>query len=888
MRHSLHRLTVVVLVAAFLTLAVGQYAAARWWYGTTFDTAEHNEAVGRARLAERMLAEQRENLRRAAREEAVWDDAFRYMRGENPKFFDDIWNADFFINLPIDMVAFVAPDGHVVAQRAFYPATNQLGLPPPDLALALAPGGSIASRVATAEFATGLALVGGTIYAFGTSPILPSSGSGPPMGEAYLFRAIGKPFQSQMSELAGARASLTVIADPLSGGGTEVRIDDSDKELLGIHFLAGHLGSGHSAEVELISPRPVHAGALRAARALLWSTLVAGVILVLLAFLVFSRRLLQPLHAMAKRLAEIGRAGDPSARLPQPKHADEIGIVTNAANQMLAELEEAKRNADSARDAALAASRIKSEFLARMSHEIRTPMNGVLGMSELLGRSELSVRQRRFSDTIHRSAVALLEIINDILDFSKIEAKRLELAPINADLGSLVEESLELLSPRAHARGLELIVEIRPAVPPVVTLDPVRLGQVLNNLVGNAVKFTERGEVIVTVDARALADSTAELEFTVADTGIGIEPEALARIFEPFGQADASTTRRFGGTGLGLAIARQLVELMGGELKVASTAGKGSSFTFTIRAGAPPQPPAPKRPPLLRGISILVADDNRALCGVLGRYLTAAGARVFSVGAAGAELKAVAAELAGSALDFAVIDSALRAPHGRGISDVLATDLAFKGVRIIAMTAAADPSADSDSGSSVAIAGYLTKPIRRSLLFAMLGRLAGRGPELDTGSFLASFGLSAAAERLQLHVLVAEDNPVNQAVAVGMLEALGCYVELAAHGGEALERLVAGGIDVVLMDCQMPVMDGIEATERIRAAEAQRHGTRIPIVGVSAHALAGAREECLRAGMSDFVAKPFTMAELARALRRHVKRRTPELDGPGPARPTPV
>jgi len=877
MRHSLHRLTVVVLVAAFCALAAGQYAAARWWYGSTVDAAEHRDAIGRARLAERMITEQRENLRRSAREEAVWDDAYRYMLGQNPRMFDVIWNAEFFLNLPVDMVAFVAPDGHVVAQRAFIPATRGIGAPPAELARAVAPTGSIGSRIKGDGFLTGLALIDGTVYVFGAAPVLPSTGSGTAAGEAFLFRAIGRPFQLQMSELAGARASINVIEATADDPADDIRIDDSDSDL----------GGGRRAEVVLVSPRPVHAGAVRAARALLWSTVVAGVILALLAFGFLSRRLLEPLHAMAKRLVEIGRNADPAARLPPPKHHDEIGIVTNAANQMLAELEDAKVGADSARDAALAASRIKSEFLARMSHEIRTPMNGVLGMSELLGRTELSARQRRFSDTIHRSALALLEIINDILDFSKIEAKRLELAPINCDLGSLVEESLELLSPRAHARGLELIVEVRPAVPPVVTLDPVRLGQVLNNLVGNAVKFTERGEVIVTVDAEPPVDGSVVLKLAVVDSGIGIAPEALERIFEPFGQADASTTRSFGGTGLGLAIARQLVELMGGRLEVTSEPGRGSVFAFTIKAGAPPQPPAPQRPPLLRGITALVADDNAAVRDVLARYLSSIGARVLKVSGSADDLKDAAVELGGKPLDFAVVDNALGGPHGHRLIDALAASPAFAGVRIVTMSAAADPAAESEPASAVAIAGYLTKPIRRSLLFAMLGRLAGRGPELDTGSFLASFGLSAAAERLQLHVLVVEDNPVNQAVAVGMLEALGCYVELAANGQEAINRLVAGGIDVVLMDCQMPVMDGIEATEEIRRREAQSHGLRVPIVGVSAHALQGAREECLRAGMNDFVAKPFTMAELARALRRHVRRRAPESTR-RPARGAPV
>ncbi len=888
MRHSLHRLTVIVLVAAFCTLAVGQYAAARWWYGSTVDAAEHRDALGRARLAERMITEQRENLRRSAREEAVWDDAYRYMLGQNPTMFDVIWNAEFFLSLPVDMVAFVAPDGRVVAQRALLAATNDIGTPPAELARAVAPNGSVGSRVKGDGFLTGVALIDGTVYVFGASPVLPSTGTGTPAGEAYLFRAIGRPFQLQMSELADARASINVVdAAAVADAGEGILIDDSDEDQLVIRSLVGDLGGGRRAQVVLVSPRPVHAGAVRAARALLWSTVLAGVILALLAYGLLSRRLLEPLREMARRLVEIGRHADPAARLPAHPSRDEIGIVTSAANQMLAELEDAKVNADAARDAALAASRIKSEFLARMSHEIRTPMNGVLGMSELLARTDLSTRQRRFSDTIHRSALALLEIINDILDFSKIEAKRLELAPINCDLGSLVEESLELLSPRAHARGLELIVEVRPSVPPVVTLDPVRLGQVLNNLVGNAVKFTERGEVIVTVDAEAPIDGTVVLKLAVVDSGIGIAPEALARIFEPFGQADASTTRSFGGTGLGLAIARQLVELMGGRLEVTSEPGRGSVFAFTIKAGAPPQPPAPQRPPLLRGITALVADDNAAVRDVLARYLSSIGARVLKVSGAASDLKDATVELGGKPLDFAIVDGALGGPHGHRLIDALTTTPAFAGVRIVTMNAAADPGSESEPANAVAIAGYLTKPVRRSLLFAMLGRLAGRGPELDTGSFLASFGLSAAAERLQLHVLVVEDNPVNQAVAVGMLEALGCYVELAANGSEAINRLVAGGIDVVLMDCQMPVMDGIEATEEIRKREAQSHGMRVPIIGVSAHALQGAREECLRAGMNDFVAKPFTMAELARALRRHVRRRIPEAV-PRPARGTPV
>jgi signal transduction histidine kinase/CheY-like chemotaxis protein len=697
----------------------------------------------------------------------------------------------------------------------------------------------------------------------------------------FLLRPLSPGFEASLAGLTDATIVLHAVrawdarrpaGAPRELAAADIAFDDHDQTQIVTSFPIAPLGDGRDLVVEMTNARPVHARALEVASALLWSTIATGALVALLTLLFFQRYLLRPLRGIASRLVEIGHGGDAAARLPPPARADEIGTVTDAANEMLGQLEEAKRGADSARDAAVTANRIKSDFLARMSHEIRTPMNGVLGMTELLTRTDLSARQRKFADTIHRSAVSLLEIINDILDFSKIEAKRLELSPSLAEPGNLVEEVLELLAPRAHARGLEFVLEITPAVPTVVEIDRVRIGQVLTNLVGNAIKFTEQGEIAVKVDATSCGDGRASIAFTVRDTGIGIEAAALQRIFEPFSQADASTTQRFGGTGLGLPIARQLVELMGGTLSVVSEPSRGSTFSFNIVVPVQPDRRAPGECdlPLLRDINILVADPNASCRDILQRQLTAQGARV--VVSDGADLQAAAAALAGAPLHVALVDPG-HPSAGRGLLEAVLSIPAFDAASIIAIASHADTVAGIEATGQPRLAAYLTKPVRRSLLFTTLARLIGREREVATRALLGGGGGAASAESIGLNVLVVEDNLVNQQVTVGMLQLLSCTSTVAANGAEALERIAAGGFDVVLMDCQMPVLDGIEATRRLRADEAARRARRLPVIGVSAHAVQSAHEDCLRAGMTDFIPKPFTLAELSRALKRHAHQR---------------
>ncbi|MBS0395350.1 MAG: HAMP domain-containing protein, partial [Proteobacteria bacterium] len=619
-------MTVAVLMATFGVLGLGQYLAARSWYGATVAQAERRDALDRARLAERAIASLEESLRRTAADAGRWDETWLFLRGQLPGYFGANWEPSTFANNRIDVAAFVTLDGRLMRLSRADPVVRRFLHADPAFVPALAPGGAILSHLGSSSSDLGIVRIGAGLYAYGAAPVLHTDGRGPRAGTILLFHSLGPVFQGELADALDAHVVLATLARGAAPPGVAApQFDDSDGNVLALRFTAAETLEGEALVAELATGRPVHAGAVRAARALFWSAVATGVLVGLLALVFFKRRLLDPLRRMAARLAEIGRAGDPAARLEPHRHDDEIGSVVRAANQMLAELEEAKRGADAARDAALEASRVKSEFLARMSHEIRTPMNGVLGMTELLERTELSARQRKYCDTVHRSAESLLEIINDILDFSKIEAHRLELQPAEVDLAALVEDAAELLSSRTAGRDLELIVAVRPRVPALVEVDPLRLRQVLTNLIGNALKFTERGEVVVTVDATPLAAGQALVDVAVADTGIGIAPEALKRLFEPFAQADASTTRRFGGTGLGLAIARQLVELMGGSMRVVSEPGRGSVFAFSLPVAVRPAAGA-GRLPLLAGLEVLIADPSATARGVLAEALAAAGA----------------------------------------------------------------------------------------------------------------------------------------------------------------------------------------------------------------------------------------------------------------------
>ncbi len=519
--------------------------------------------------------------------------------------------------------------------------------------------------------------------------------------------------------------------------------------------------------------------------------------------------------------------------------------------------------------AAEAANAAKSQFLANMSHEIRTPMNGVLGMTELLLDAGLSETQRHYAQTIRSSGEALLKIINDILDFSKIEAGRLELDPVEVDLRDLGEDTLQLLASHAHRKGIELACRIAPEVPQLIRTDPVRLSQILLNLLGNAIKFTERGEVTVSIERDGASLDGAQppqcrLRISVRDSGIGISSEAQARLFQAFNQADGSTTRRFGGTGLGLAVSRQLAAMMGGEIGVQSEPGRGSTFWFTIRAeimaGAKP---APVRADL-HGMRVLIVEDNATNRTILLHQITALGAvcELAEDGMAGlAELRAGLAR--GCPYHLALIDMKMPRMNGIELISAVRAEAGLRDTRLAMLTSmsgAGEAAATRAAGADA----YLTKPVRREELANALARLTS---VTSAGTSVAGAYADAAFDCRGARVLLAEDNPVNQEIARAMLESAGCQVTVAVNGRAAVEQWAAQRFELVLMDCQMPELDGFEATRELRARETAG-SARIPIVALTANAMDGDRERCLAAGMDDYLSKPFKRSDLTAVLRR--------------------
>ncbi len=868
-------------------LGLGTYGAISLTIFPAFEEFEADAATEAIARVERAMDAERLALETMLIEYAHWTDTYEFVLGNYDAYVaENLEEVSYWRGLNIDYVLVFDSAGNLkwstdTGGDAVEPVDQSRLLPTP-----LGPDHPLFANAPGQDKNSGIIRSRSGLLLAAAAPIVRSYGDGDPAGTFVIARRIDADLADELAERGSADLAYHPIGEdplPLHTAG-DIADMAAAGELRDVH-RAADLIIGHRilldpagqpiALAEVWQPPQITAIGRQAITAAMLLICIVTALFLVIGLVVLKQVLVRPVNELSRSMQKIRESGDLDVQIGRAR-GDEIGELAREFDELTTNLHEAQSELVETRDVALEASRAKSEFLARMSHEIRTPMNGVLGMTELLRNTSLDFDQRRFADTIYTSAESLLNIINDILDFSKIEAGKLELELRDINLGALVEETVESLAPQAQKKGLELINDVASAVYSPVRGDPLRIRQVLTNLVANAIKFTDRGEVVVRAAADDRGDGQVDVQLDVVDTGIGIRSEKLEAIFDSFAQEDGSTTRMYGGTGLGLAISRQLVDLMGGRLEVDSKPGFGSRFHFGLclqRSEAAPQASCAT----LRSVAgkrVLVVDDNHTNREILEQQF--AGWRAQCDSACDADQAMVCIErslVRDKPYDLLILDMHMPRVDGVQLARRIRARAGCAEVPILLLSSVATPASEGTL-DTLRIAGQLTKPIRQGQLYDALNAvLSGSAIEEDY-----PHSRHGSVRKLGGSVLLAEDNPVNQAVAVGMLDALGIDVSVVADGKAAVRAARERSFDLLLMDCQMPVLDGLAATRRIRELEAADNRPRLPIVALTANAMSGDRERCLEAGMDDYLGKPFTMDQLHAVLSVHL------LPDSGPAR----